>query len=184
MTRMTLVFCPFALLLAMGSGASGQDFKQKYVDKSSCAPDIQSDRPDFSSRLDKTRNTYLINRNFPNAKILLIVQLKNENDKCGVIKDVITIRRIAKEFQFSCFDPSAPGEVVVGTRNANDTRTTGTAIEAWRIDRVKQTFNKTSDKVTCTTESYAGSDDGSDLVDAAKKRASQGVTKERDHSSR
>ena len=90
-----------------------------------------------------------------------------------MIRDAVAIRRISKEFQFSCFDPSAPGDVVVGTRNANDTRTTGMAIEAWRIDIVNQTFNKTTDKVSCTNESYAGSDDGSDLVDEAKKRASQ-----------
>ena len=170
---MTLFPCLVATLLAVAGSVRAQDVKQKYVGKSSCAHDIQSDGPDFGSRLDKTRNTYLINRNFPKVKVLLIVQLKSENDKCGVIRDVVAITRIAKEFQFSCFDPLARGDVVVGTRNGNDTRIMGMAIEAWRIDIVNQTFNKTTDKVSCTNESYAGSDDGSDLVDVAKKRASQ-----------
>jgi hypothetical protein len=181
--RLTSIACLVALLLAIAGGARAQDFKQKYVGKSSCAPDIQSDRPDFSLRLDKTRNTYLINRNFSDAKVLLIVQLKGENDKCGAIRDAVAIRHIAKEFQFSCFDPSAPGEVVVGTRNANDTRINGIAIEAWRIDIAKQTFHKATSKVNCTNESYAGSDDGSDLVEEAKKRASQGEAKEPGHGS-
>jgi hypothetical protein len=172
-TRLTLFPFLVAVLLAVAGGVRAQDVKQKYVGKSSCAHDIQSGGPDFGSLLDKSRNTYLINRNFPTVKVLLIVQLKSGNDKCGVIRDAVAITRIAKEFQFSCFDPSAPGDVVVGTRNGNDTRTTGMAIEAWRIDIVNQTFNKTIDKVSCTNESYAGSDDGSDLVDAAKKRASQ-----------
>ena len=173
MTRLTLFPFLVAALLAVAGGVRAQDVKQKYVGKSSCAHDIQSDGPDFGSLLDKNRNTYLINRPFLRVKVLLIVQLKSKNDKCGVIKDAVAITSIAKEFQFSCFDPSAPGDVVVGTRNGNDTRTTGTAIEAWRIDIVKQTFNKITNKVSCTSESYAGSDDGSDLVDVAKKRASQ-----------
>jgi len=48
--------------------------------------------------------------------------------------------------------------------------------EAWQIDLKGLTFKKTRDKVSCINESYAGSDDGSDLVDAAKKRAVQVTT--------
>lgn len=183
MTKLIVAACLVALLLAFADDAGAQGPKQQYVGKGSCAPDLHSDRPDFSSRLDKIRNTYLISRNFSNSKVLLIVQLNGENDKCGVIRDAVTIRHTAREFQFSCFDPSAPGEVVVGTRNANDTRVTGIAIDAWRIDIERQTFTRTAGRVSCTIESYAGSDDGSDLVDEAKKRASHGDPKEPGHGS-
>lgn len=173
MTKMTLFPYLVALVLVASGSVRAQDVKQKYVGKNSCANDIQSDRPDFGSMLDKSRNTYLISRAFSKVKILLIVELKSESDKCGVIRDAVAITRIAKEFQFSCFDPLSPGVVVVGTRNGDDTRTTGIAIEAWRINIVKQTFEKTTNKVTCTNESYAGPDEDSDLIQDAKKRASQ-----------
>lgn len=107
------------------------------------------------------------------TKILLIVQFEDETDTCGVIRDVVQIRRISKDFEFSCVDLQAPADVVVGTSRRNGSIKPVTAIEAWRIDLKEQKFIETRHKVTCTMESYAGEDDGSDLVDEAKKRASQ-----------
>ena len=153
--------------------AKAQNVKDRFVGKSPCAAETLSERPDFSIRIDKAQRTDLVNRNLPNSKVLLIVQYKNEADHCGVILDAIEIQNMSKDFQFSCFDPLEPGAVVVGTRNTNDSRVTAVAIEAWRIDLKKETFNKDRHKVKCSYESGAGEDDGSDLVDAAKKRAAQ-----------
>jgi hypothetical protein len=160
-------------LLATGGIARAQDFKQRYVGKSSCATDIQSDLSDFGLRLDKTQRTYLIQRRFSDAKIAIIVQYKDENDKCGVIRDVVQVRRASKYFEFSCVDPQAPGDVLIGTSIRNGNVQPVTAIEAWRVDLKEQKFVEVRHKVRCAIENYAGEDDGSDLVDEAKKRAAQ-----------
>lgn len=173
MGRLTFVAWLATLLFGLSNGAIAQDYKHRYVGQSSCAPEIQSNRPDFSARLDKSRNTFLVSRSFSHVKVLMIVQFKGGNYKCGMILDAVTIRHLSKEFQFSCVDPLAPSDVVIGTRNGDDTSETGIAIEAWRVDLPKQAFEKASDKVSCTNESYAGSDDGSDMVDEAKKRTSR-----------
>lgn len=159
--------------LATSLTVKAQGVKDRFVGKSPCAPETLSKRPDFSMRLDKTQRTDLVNRNLSHSKVLLIVQYKDGVDTCGVILDAVEIRNMSEDFQFSCFDPLTPEGVVVGTRNTNDSRITGIAIEAWRIDSKQLTFKKDSHKVKCSYESAAGVDDGSDLVDAAKKRAAQ-----------
>jgi hypothetical protein len=121
--------------------------------------------------LDKTRLTYLIDRHLPNATVLLLVQLKS-GDNCGVIRDVVELRDLSKEFEFSCVDYQVPGDVVIGTSKRNRSIMPVTAIDAWRIDLKEQAFSKISHKVSCADENYADSEDRGDLAEEAQKRAS------------
>ncbi|HLZ52525.1 MAG TPA: hypothetical protein VKP61_17375 [Candidatus Acidoferrum sp.] len=161
------------MFLAMISCAGAQGLKQKYLGKSSCDRDIQSERPDFSMGLDKSQKTYLIHRYLSNTKILLLVQLQGDTDKCGVIRDVVEIRDPSKEYEFSCVDPEVPSDVVIGTSKRKDSMKSLTAIEAWRIDLKKDTFNRVTHKVRCTNENPLDSEDRGDLAEQAKKRVAQ-----------
>jgi TonB family protein len=158
-------------LLATAGATQAQDFKQRFVGKSPCAHDLQSEHVDFSLRLDKTQNTTLLYRNLSETKILMIVQPTADKD-CGMVRDLIQITRIAKDLEFRCFDPQAPTDVVIGTSirkygNIKDV----TAIDAWRIDLKEQKFIETNHKVVCSADGFSGEDDGSDMVDEAKKYA-------------
>jgi hypothetical protein len=161
------------MFLAMTNSAEAQAFKEKYLGKSSCDRDIQSKRPDFGMGLDKTQKTYLKHRYLSDAQLLLIVQLQGESDKCGVIRDVVEIRDASKEFEFSCVDPTVPGDVVIGTSKRKDSMEPLTAIEAWRIDLKENTFNRITHKVRCINENPLDSEDRGDLAEQAKKRAAQ-----------
>jgi len=161
-------------LVALGN-ARAQDFKDNYVGKSSCATEIQSKRPDFSMELDKTRLTYLIGRHLSKITVLLLVQLK-PGDNCGVIRDVIELRDLSKEFEFSCVDYQLPADVVIGTSKRNRSTKPVIAVEAWRIDLKERTFSKISHKVSCTDENYADSDGRGDLAEEAQKRTSHQKT--------
>jgi hypothetical protein len=165
-----------AALLATASVAKAQDFKQKYVGKSPCSPDIQSEFSDFGLRLDKTQNLTLLYRDLskvkPKVRIVMIIQPRAENPGCGVIRDVVQITHIAKNFEFRCFDPQAPTDVILGTaiRKFGSIKPV-IAIEAWRIDLKEQKFLEIHHKVVCSADGWDGEDDGSDLVDEAKKYA-------------
>lgn len=158
-------------LLTAAGVAQAQDFKQRFVGKSPCAPELQSEHSDFSLRLDKTQDLTLLYRGLSAAKILMIIQPSGSPDHCGVIRDVIQVMHIAKDFEFRCFDPQAPTDVTIGTSIRKGGTKPVTAIDAWRIDLKVQKFIETRDKVTCTAEGWGGEDDGSDLVDEAKKYA-------------
>jgi TonB family protein len=158
-------------LLAAAGVTQAQDFKQRFVGKSPCAPDLQSEHADFSLRLNKTQNTTLLYRDLSETKILMIVEPTGDNDHCGMVRDLIEITHIAKDFEFRCFDPQAPTDVIIGTSIRKGSIKPVTAIDAWRIDLKEQKFIETRHKVTCTAEGWAGEDDGGDLVDEAKKYA-------------
>jgi TonB family protein len=158
-------------LLATAGVAQAQDFKQRFVGKSPCATDIQSEQSDFSLRLDKTQALTLLYRNLSTAKVVMIIQPNGSGDHCGVIRDLVQIIHMAKDFEFRCFDPQAPADVILGTSIRKGSTKSVTAIDAWRIDLKEQKFIETHDKVTCTPEGWAGEDDGSDLVDETKKYA-------------
>jgi hypothetical protein len=168
MKRFTLMF---SVILLLAATASSQENREKYVGRSSCDAELQPHGADFGMRLDKTQRTYLEYRNLGKTKALLIIQYQAEGEKCGVIRDVVETRDLSRDFEFSCTDLRKPSDVVVGSSKRKDKRETVPAIEAWRIDLKALTFNLISRKVSCTNESYTGQDDGSDLVDAAKKRA-------------
>jgi len=158
-------------LLATAGATQAQDFKQQFVGKSPCAPDIQSKQSEFSLRLDKTRDSTLLYRDLSKVKIVVIIEPSSSGDHCGVIRDVIQITHIAKDFEFRCFDPQTPTEVIIGTSIRRGSTEPVTAIDAWRIDLKTQKFIETRDRVICADDSWAGDDDGSDLVDEAKKYA-------------
>jgi TonB family protein len=101
----------------------------------------------------------------------MIVEPTGDNDHCGMVRDLIEITHIAKDFEFRCFDPQAPTDVIIGTSIRKGSIKPVTAIDAWRIDLKEQKFIETRHKVTCTAEGWAGEDDGGDLVDEAKKYA-------------
>lgn len=170
MNRLRSTAVLVGLLTAVGV-AQAQDFKPRFVGKSPCAPELQSEHSDFSLRLDKTQDLTLMYRDLSAVKIVMIIQPSGSPDHCGVIRDVVQITHIAKDFEFRCFDPQAPTDVVIGTSIRKGTAKPVTAIDAWRIDLKNQEFIETPDKVTCTAEGWAGEDDGSDLVDEAKKYA-------------
>jgi hypothetical protein len=132
-------------LVATALVAGAQDFKQRIVGKSPCAPNSQSEQSDFSVRLDKTQNTTLLYRDLSSVRIVLIIQAKVPSDGCGVIRDVVQIKRSAKNFEFRCLDPQAPTDVMVGTamRKYGNIKLV-TAIDAWRIDLKEQIHRDTS----------------------------------------
>ena len=168
MKRFRVVIGALALL-TMGTCVRSQDLKQKYVGKSGCTEGIRGRQ--YGARLDKTQNTYLEARVLPTVKVLLIIQFQDASDRCGLIRDIVENHRIAADFEFACVDNHRPSEIVIGTRDSDDEKITGPAIQAWLIDLKNQSFVLTRDRVTCSRENDAGSDDGSDLVDAAKKHA-------------
>jgi TonB family protein len=163
----------FGLLAATGA-AQAQDFKQRFVAKTPCAPDLQSEFSDFSLRLDKEQDLTLLYRDLSAVKVVMIIEPTSPGDHCGVIRDAVQITHLTKDFEFRCFDPQAPTDVIIGTSIRKGSTRPVTAIDAWRIDLEKQKFIETRDKVTCTAEGWDGEDDGSDLVDAAKKYAAHG----------
>jgi TonB family protein len=170
MNRLRSAGVLFGLLAAAGL-AQAQDFKQRFVGKSPCTPDIQSEFSGFSLRLDKTQDLTLLYRDLSAVKVVMIIEPNGSGDHCGVIRDVVQITRIAKDFEFRCFDPHAPTDVTIGTSIRKGSTKPVTAIDAWRVDLKEQKFIETNDKVTCTDEGWEGEDDGSDLVDAAKEYA-------------
>lgn len=161
----------YIVFVGVASAVSAQGERQNFVGTNSCASDVQAQGASFGMRLDKSQRAFLEYRNLGNIKVLFIIQYKNEGDKCGVIRDAVETPDLSQDFEFSCIDRAKPTDVVVGTSRRTDSRDTITAHEAWRIDLKKQSFNTVPRKVTCYNESYAGEDDGSDLVDAAKTRA-------------
>jgi hypothetical protein len=162
-------------VLAEAGVAKGQDFKQ-YVGKSPCAADIQSEYSDFGLRLDKIQNLSLVHRYWDKAKIVMIIQPTGDNNHCGVIRDLLQITHPAKNFEFRCFDSQAPTDVIIGTtiRKGKGRVNDVVAIDAWRIDLKEQRFVETRHKVVCSADGWDGEDDGSDMVDEAKKYAAHG----------
>lgn len=172
-----------ALLLASASFSRAQDFKRQYVGKDPCALKLKGDY-DFSLRLDKTRDLELRALDKGAASIVMIIEYKHDGSACGVIRDLVEItisdRHIDEpfrdeHFEFRCFDAQAPNDVVIGTliRQYGNTKLVP-ALQAWRIDLKEQKFIETRHKVVCSADGWGGDDDGSDMVDEAKKYAAHG----------
>lgn len=172
-----------ACFFALAASASAQGLRHEYVGKSSCAVGIKGTGAGYSARLDKTQNAYLEARTLSHSKILLITQYETGDLKCGIVRDLIQIRDLSKGFDFSCFSRRSPSDVVVGTMKEDEGRERWIPAEAWQINLKELTFEKARESVSCINENYAGSDDGSDLVDAAKKHAMQVTMEHRQHAS-
>jgi len=161
-------------ILATTSVSRAQEFRQRFVGKSPCVADLKSEQPDFSLRLDKAQKTTLLYRDLSKAKILMIVQATGDPEHCGVVRDIVVLHGIRKDFEFRCFDPQAPADVVVGTAIRRGSTKPVSAIDVWRIDLKDQRIVETQHKVVCSAEGWSGEDDGSDMVDEAKKYAAHG----------
>ena len=86
-------------LLTAAGVAQAQDFKQRFLGKSPCAPEFQSEHSDFSLRLDKTQDLTLLYRDLLAVKVVMIIEPNGSGDHCGVVRDVVQITRIAKDIQ-------------------------------------------------------------------------------------
>lgn len=172
-----------ALFLVSASVSMAQDFKRQYVGKDPCALKLKGDY-DFNLRLDKTRDLELRALDKGAASIVAIIEYKHDGSGCGVIRDLVQITVSDRHmdepfrdehFEFRCFDAQAPTDVVVGTvvRGYGNVKLVA-AREAWRIDLKEQKFAETHHKVVCSADGFGGEDDGSDLVDEAKKYAAHG----------
>jgi hypothetical protein len=172
MKSLSAVVGIWIFLFSVGS-ANAQAKKQMYVGKSSCEQEIQSERPDFSMGLDATQKTYLIHRYQSESKILLLVQLQGDTDRCGVVRDVIEIHDVSKEFEFSCVDPEVPGDIVIGSSKRKDNMEPITAIDAWRIDPKQNRFERITCRIRCVNENPLSAVNRGDLAEQAKQRAAQ-----------
>jgi len=153
------------LLASRGAG----DLHAQYVGKSSCTRELWGSTGNYGLRLDKTQNAYLAAHTVQGKNILAIVRYDKEGDRCGVITDLVEAVTTQNYFEFVCVDCGAPSDVVVGTWPENDNSSSATAVEAWRIDLKQLAFTRVSRRVRCVRRSYAGSDEGEDLVTWGRK---------------
>jgi hypothetical protein len=176
MTKLKYLIVLIGFLAAARLATAAQDdLRRKFVGKSPCALEFQSKHSDFSLRLDKTEKTTLLYRDLSKVKILMIVQpTGDDNDHCGVIRDLIQITHVAKDFEFRCFDPQAPTDVVFGTSIRHGSTKLVSAIDAWRVDLKTEKFVQTQHQLVCSADGWDGEDDGGDMVDNAKTYAAHG----------
>ena len=163
------------VLFTIAASARAQDLRQQYTGKSSCAAGIKGAGADYGMRLDKTQNAYLEARTLTKSKILLIIQYDTGDFKCGTIRDLVQIRDLSKAFGFTCVNHRSPAGVVVGTMKEDESRQSWIPSAAWQINLQELKFNRIRDKVSCINESYAGSDDGSDDLQAFNLRHPAGL---------
>src|SRR5258708_6324646 len=169
MTKLKYLIVSIGFLAAAGLAMAAQDdLRQKFVGKSPCASELQSKDSGFSLRLDKTEKTTLLYRDLSKVKILMIVQPTGDNNHCGVIRDLIQITHVAKDFEFRCFDPQAPKDVVLGTSIRHGSTKLVSAIDAWRVDLKGQKFVETQHKLVFTPADWYGEADAGDMLDNAK----------------
>ena len=167
------------VILASIAATSQDDLQQKYVGKTKCLPELKSAREHYGIRLDRSQNAYLAAFRLNDRKILTIVQLKDTSDRCGVIRDVVQAQDVNSSFVWQCRDKKAPSDVVVGTWHAKHPKTSGLAVEAWRIDLTQLKFAPVQGvPVSCVAGHYAGSDEGDDLTSWAKKQAARHAVQE------
>lgn len=110
MAKLRRSFVLISFLTAARLTIAQDDLKQKFVGKSPCAPELQSEHSDCGIRLDKTQGLQFIERRRDNRQVLLIVQYRDEKDGCGVIHDVVQITRLGrqKHFEFRVMTPRPP----------------------------------------------------------------------------
>ena len=104
----------------------------------------------------------------------MIVQPTDDAAHCGVIRDLIQLTKITKDFEFRCFDPKAPTDVVIGTAIRRGSTKLVSAIDTWRIDLKEQKFVEVHHKAVCSADGWSGEDGGGDMVEDAKIYAAHG----------
>ena len=155
--------------LAERTAYQSSSLRQRFVYWSGCRPELINDPR--GARLDGRKRTYLRAYRVDGKDTLFIVQYENENDHCGIVRDVIQAKRSANVFIWDCVDPEDPSAVVVGTWPSNRGHISGRSIEAWRVDLDKLEFVPIAARLEFTPVRRAGPDEGSDLAGDARKRA-------------
>jgi hypothetical protein len=150
--------------------AFSQDGKQEYVGKSGCLPTLGWAPGSYSIRLDNNRRTSLRAYTVHRHNLLFIVQYTSDQDRCGIVRDVVRPKDATSSFIWDCMDPTNPGTVAVGTWPSRHPAVSGPAVEAWGIDPDRQKFVPFHAPVKCFNGFGAGADDGSDLITLARKR--------------
>jgi hypothetical protein len=166
-------WCGVLALLASQLVLAGTPaLQQKYIGQSSCTPELKNGVGSFGVRLDKKQIARLEAHAINGKKILVIVQYQKEWDECGVVKDIVEATHDDTDFIFECMDEKNPGAVVVGTWRTP--RIKDRSLESWRIRLDGLTFVRTRRPLRYVPQTLEGNDDGSDLVDWARKRVSRG----------
>src|SRR2546427_11722855 len=95
--------------------ARGQDAKQTYVGGSGCNAEFRRGLDISGARLDKSQRAYLKVYTVDGRKTLLIVQYANDQDQCGIVRDLVQAKDSTTALVWNCTDPKAPKDVVIGT---------------------------------------------------------------------
>lgn len=161
------------MLFVLSLSTQGQDVRERYAGKSGCQPELRWAPGTYSIRLEKDRRTRLSAYTVGHRNLLFIIQYADDQDKCGVIRDVVQPKDSSSSFVWDCWDPRDKQEVVVGTWPSEHPGVSGPAVEAWKIGGEGLRFVPFSGGAKCFAGSYAGAD-GGDLVTLAKKRRSNG----------
>jgi hypothetical protein len=151
--------------------ARSDDIRQTYVGGSGCKPELRPGQGLHGARLDKTQRAYLKVYTLDDHNLLFIVQYSDDQDHCGIVRDVVETKDLSSGFVFDCTDPRAPHDVVVGTWGTRYSGITGRAVVAWRINLRELKFLSIPGSVLVRCTSGPGPDDQvADLAELAKKR--------------
>ena len=169
---MSLIIIAFLALSA--HSAHCQETKQKSVGKSGCRPELRWAPGTYSIRLDNNARTslkaYIVDR----QSLLFIVQYANDQDQCGIVKDVVRPKVASSSFMWDCVDPKDSSAPVVGTWPSQHPAVSGPAVEAWRIGPGGLTFVPLHGRAQCFNGFGSGPDEGTDLITLSKKRPTIG----------
>ncbi len=168
MKALLLIGCIiFVLVPWAGAGT----LRQKYIGQSGCSREFESSIGRYGIRLDRSQRAFLEAHTFKNKTLLLIVQCSTDEDKCGIVRDVVKSREEDKSFIFDCIEKSNPSAVVIGTWSESHKAASGAAVEAWKINLDELRFTRVNVPVVCKAGDYAGNDEGGDLASWAKERS-------------
>jgi hypothetical protein len=175
-TRTSLIAAVVVIFWFFPTRLSAQ---QNYVGLTLCSAELQSPRSGMSIGLDRSRYAYVVYREIPKTRLVMIVILQDVNDRCGTVRDVREFQYSHDGFDEECIEALHPENVVVGffdqkfdeQHPERGALMRGPAVQSWRIDLKNLKFSPTSGKVTCVVQNRAGEDDGSDLAIWAHQRA-------------
>jgi len=125
----------------------------------------------FGIGLLRQQQLFLATEERLNTKALMILRYRSNDEECGEVLDKIVVSASERNFEFSCSDPAHPELIVVGEIASSRPWKTISTMRVWRIDLAQRKILPYARRVTCQNVSYAGADDGEDLVSWARKRA-------------
>jgi hypothetical protein len=166
-----MILVTSAYLISQVANDKRDDVRFSFVGKNSCAPELKLATTRYGIRLDSSQNAYLMAYRLKAANILTIVQYEKDDQRCGVIRDVVQSRACDSSFIWECRSPKMRSEVIVGTWPAKHPSVTGPAVQAWRIKLKVLKFEEVQSHVNCEAGNYAGNDEGDSLVDWVRERA-------------